>query len=53
MGAPEYIFRSIPKEIQDRIDRSTGRGERVLAFAYSENYISDNELPEDLMKWIR
>ncbi|WP_315169609.1 HAD-IC family P-type ATPase [Metaclostridioides mangenotii] len=48
MGAPEYIFRSIPKEIQDRIDMSTVRGERVLAFAYSENHISDNELPEDL-----
>ncbi|WP_038298900.1 HAD-IC family P-type ATPase [Metaclostridioides mangenotii] len=48
MGAPEYIFKSIPKEIQDRIDRSTGRGERVLAFAHSENHISDNELPEDL-----
>lgn len=48
MGAPEFIFKNIPSNIQNIINKSTAKGERVLAFAHSNDTIVDNELPKDI-----
>lgn len=48
MGAPEFILKKIDHNIQSIINESTDKGERVLAFAHSNETIIDNELPKDI-----
>lgn len=48
MGAPEYLFAELPVEIQLKINEAIESGNRVLAFAASQEPLASNHLPDDL-----
>ena len=48
MGAPEFIFDEIPSDIQNKIDKYSKSGLRVMALAYSKNMLKDTVLPDGL-----
>lgn len=48
MGAPEFIFKDLSEGVKKIIDMSACKGERILAFAYSDIVIKDNKIPDDL-----
>ncbi|MDR0880369.1 MAG: HAD-IC family P-type ATPase [Clostridioides sp.] len=48
MGAPESIFKKLPKEIEDRAKEATSQGKRVIVFAKAYGNFIGKELPNDL-----
>lgn len=48
IGAPEFIFSELPRQVQEDIDQFSAQGYRVIAFAHSSENFSETALPEQL-----
>lgn len=48
MGAPEYLFTELPKEVQTQLNVASLNGERILAFAKSAEDVHSQSIPNDL-----
>lgn len=51
MGAPDFVLKKIPKNIEVKIKAQTTKGRRVILIAHSGGYIENEKLPSELLPY--